>query len=62
LSQSELDRKAGLPAGSTHELESGRTQNPSWANVGRIVRALQSAGLKGVSAETLFPLPGRKAS
>lgn len=56
LSLAQLDRAAGLATGTTHDLESGRTQNPSWQTVGRIVRALQRRGLKGVTAESIFPI------
>lgn len=62
LTQSQLDRAAGLPVGSVHEIESGRIKSPSWVNVSKIVRALREAGLKGASAETIFPIPDRKAS
>ena len=57
LSQSELDRRAGLPQGTVHDIESGRTMSPSWARVVQIVRALQRAGLKGIDGEQLFPVP-----
>jgi predicted transcriptional regulator len=62
LTQSQLDRAAGLPLGSVHEIESGRVKSPSWTNVSRIVRALRESGLKGASAEVLFPIAERKAS
>ena len=57
LSQAELERRAGLPTGTVHDLESGRIESPSWARVISIVRALQRAGLKGVTGEQLFPVP-----
>jgi len=57
LSQSELDRRAGLPIGTTHDLENGRVDSPSWERVVRIVRALRRSGLKGVEGESLFPVP-----
>jgi len=57
LSQSDLDRRAGLPVGTTHALESGRIESPSWTRVVLIVRALQAAGLKGITGEQLFPVP-----
>jgi transcriptional regulator with XRE-family HTH domain len=60
LSQAELDRRAGLATGTIHELESGRTESPSWERVVRIVRALRRAGLKGIDGEQLFPVPDRK--
>jgi len=57
LSQSELDRRAGVPQGTTHDLETGRVESPSFERVVRIVRALRRAGLKGVDGEQLFPVP-----
>jgi transcriptional regulator with XRE-family HTH domain len=61
LSQIELDRRAGLPTGTTHDLESGRVESPSFERVVLIVRALRRAGLKGVEGEQLFPVPEKKA-
>jgi transcriptional regulator with XRE-family HTH domain len=60
LSQSELERRAGLPAGTIHDLESGRTENPSWDRVVRIVRALRKSGLKNIDGEQIFPVPAVK--
>lgn len=60
MSQSDLDRAANLPAGTVHALESGRIESPSWARVVLIVRALQAAGLKGITGEQLFPVPDRQ--
>jgi DNA-binding XRE family transcriptional regulator len=62
LSQSELDRRAGVPAGTTHNLESGRVERPSWEHVALIVRALRRSGLKGADAEQLFPIAEEKAA
>lgn len=62
LSQAELDRRAGLPAGTTHDLESGRIESPSFERVVLIVRALRRAGLKGLEGEQLFPVAEKKAS
>jgi len=59
MSQSDLDRAANLPTGTIHALESGRIESPSWARVVLIVRALQAAGLKGITGEQLFPVPDR---
>jgi predicted transcriptional regulator len=55
-SQSDLDRSAGLPIGTTHALESGKVSAPSFERVVLIVRALQRAGLKGITGEQLFPV------
>lgn len=57
LTQSELDRRAGVPQGTTHDLESGRVLNPSWTRVIQIVRALRAAGMPGIEGEQLFPVP-----
>lgn len=50
LSQAELDRRAGLRAGTTADIELGRNRRPAWAVVKRLSDAL------GVAPETLFPL------
>lgn len=54
LSQPELDRRASLPRGTVQQLESGRNSNPSVKVCDDIVKALQRAGAKGVSIESLF--------
>lgn len=56
LTQSELARRVGVSRGTIYELESGRNQRPAWELVGRIVAALRDAGLRGLTAEQLFPL------
>lgn len=53
--QTKLDAKAGLTPGTTQQIESGRIANPSWRVVDALTRALQRAGLKGVTAHDLFP-------
>lgn len=62
LSQIELDRRAGLAQGTIHDLETGRVENPSFERVVHIVRALRRAGLKGVEAEQIFPVPEKKGA
>lgn len=59
LTQSALERNAGLTTGTVHDIESGRNANPSYQTVACLVLALRDAGLKGLTAETLFPLPSR---
>lgn len=54
--QGQLDREAGLPKGTTHDLESGRNRDPRHKTVVRITRALQRGGLKGITEEALFPV------
>lgn len=56
ISQHRLDREAGLPKGSTWELETGANLQPSHEKVVRLVRALRRLGLAGADAEKLFPV------
>ncbi len=49
LSQIELDEKAGLRRGTTHDIEKGRSKNPSYETVVRLAKALE------VEPEKLFP-------
>lgn len=62
LSQAALERNAGLTSGTVHDIESGRNANPSYQTVASVVAALRDAGLKGLTAEALFPLPNRSSS
>lgn len=61
ISQHELDREAGLPKGTVHDLEAGRIESPSHRVVVKIVRALQRRGLAGATSESIFPVPDDKA-
>lgn len=61
ISQTELDRRAGLPRGTTFDLETGRTLRPSHEVVVKVVRALHASGLKGIESEALFPVPDEGA-
>lgn len=61
ITQIELDREAGLPRGTTHDLEAGRVDSPSHRVVIKIVRALQRRGLAGATSEAIFPVPDDKA-
>lgn len=56
LNQRDLDRLAGLAKGTIHEIENKRNKRPAYETVVRIVRALQRAGLKGITAEEIFPV------
>jgi predicted transcriptional regulator len=62
LSQVEVDRRAGLAKGTTHDIEAGRVAKPSHDTVTRIVRVLRQAGMAGVTGEQLFPVDEAKAS
>ncbi len=57
LTQADLDVKAGLPRGTTYDIESGRNERPAYDTVVRLVRALRRAGLTGASVESLFQVP-----
>lgn len=61
ISQLELDREAGLPKGTTNDIESGRNQRPGHHAVTLLVRALRRKGLVGADAERIFPVPGDEA-
>lgn len=54
LSQNELDKLAGLPRGTVHDVESGRNGNPTITVCKAITDALRTAGAKGVELEELF--------
>jgi predicted transcriptional regulator len=56
ITQVQLDQLAGVRAGTTWEIESGRSKRPAFDTVTRIMRALNRSGLKGVTADTLFPV------
>lgn len=60
LTQSELARRAGLNTSAVFDLERGRSRRPSHETVVKIIRALQSAGMAGVTAEQLFPVSERR--
>jgi predicted transcriptional regulator len=57
ISQSELDRLSGLRKGTTQQIEAGRNRRPAYETVVRITRGLRRAGLAGIAAETIFPVP-----
>lgn len=56
LSQGELADRAGVNASAISDIERGKVRKPSHDLVTRIVRALKSSGLPGVTAEQLFPV------
>jgi transcriptional regulator with XRE-family HTH domain len=56
LTQKRLAQLAGVKVSSISDVELGRIQQPSHRFVVRIIRALQDAGLRGVSAEQVFPV------
>lgn len=54
LTQAELDRRAGVPRHTTHDIEQGNNGNPSWNIVRKLMAALHKAGLVGLTAEEIF--------
>lgn len=56
LSRNRLAELAGTTTTTIYDLETGRNANPSHETVIRVVRALQRAGLAGLSADQLFPI------
>lgn len=62
LSQRQLDIRAGLGRGTVHDLESGRTTEPSWTVVSKIIDALHAAGLRGLEHRDLFPVHEKQES
>lgn len=57
LSRAALAASAGTTTTTIYDIERGRNLRPSYETVMNIIRALQDAGLKGVTPEQLFPLP-----
>lgn len=56
-SQAKLAEESGVKTTAISDIESGRTINPGYLNVMRIVRALQRGGLPGLEVEHIFPVP-----
>jgi transcriptional regulator with XRE-family HTH domain len=55
-SQTHLARRSGLSQQMVSYLETGQIKRVAWTDVSRLVMALQRAGLKGITAEELFPV------
>ena len=51
-----LAEAAGTTTTTIYDLETGRNKRPAYETVVRLIRALQEAGLKGITAEQLFPV------
>lgn len=61
-SQPKLAAKSGVRQQTISELERDTIRRASHDSVVRIVTALQRAGLKGVTADDLFPVATKRAS
>lgn len=57
LTQTELAVEAGCTQTTIYDLENDRNRRPAFATVVRIVRAFHRRGLRGITAEELFPVP-----
>ncbi len=55
-SQAHLAEEAGVKTTAVSDIETGRTQNPGYSSVMRLVNALQRGGLH-IKAEDIFPVP-----
>jgi transcriptional regulator with XRE-family HTH domain len=55
-SQTHLARRSGLSQQMISYLETGQIKRVAWVDVARLVVALQRAGLKGITADELFPV------
>lgn len=55
-SQARLADEAGLRTTAISDIETGRTKNPGYTSVMKIVAALQRGGLQGAKAEDIFPV------
>lgn len=60
LSQRALDREAGVPRGTTNDLESGRNVDPSHRTCVLLTRALNRKGLKSLASDDVFPVAPTK--
>lgn len=56
-SQNQLADESGVKSTLISAVETGRTINPGYQSVMRIVIALQRGGLRGLKAEDIFAVP-----
>jgi len=62
FTRNRLAELAGTTTTTIYDLETGRNKRPAYETVVRLVRAFQDAGLKGITAEQLFPVDEDPAS
>lgn len=60
-SQSKLADESGVLKTAISDIESGRTRNPGYQNVMRLIKAMQRGGMPGLKTEDVFPLPENEA-
>lgn len=59
--QARLADEAGIKTTAVSDIETGKTKNPGYTSVMRIVSALQRGGLAGLTAEDVFAVPESEA-
>jgi transcriptional regulator with XRE-family HTH domain len=60
--QQQLEAASGVQQQHISDLENDRIGQVSYATVAKLVKALHKAGLRGVTAEELFPLDKERVS
>lgn len=55
--QAKLAAESGLERSAVYDIEAGRSQNPSYITVSKIIAALRSGGLVGLTPEDIFGPP-----
>lgn len=55
--QARLSTESGVKVTAISDIENGRTANPGYVTVMRLVNALQRAGLSGLKADQVFAVP-----
>jgi transcriptional regulator with XRE-family HTH domain len=56
-SQGRLAQESDLKVTAISDIETGRTKNPGYTSVMRIIAALQRGGLVGLTHDDVFPIP-----
>lgn len=56
-SQGKLSEESGIKITQISDIETGRTKNPGYTAVMRLVAALQRGGLVGLTHDDVFPIP-----
>jgi len=49
-----LAAESGVKLSAVYDIEAGRSQNPAYITVSKLVAALKNGGLVGISAEDIF--------
>lgn len=62
INQGRLAELAGLDQGAISDIECGRNKRPAYEVVVKIIRGLKRAGLIGITADDVFPVPDERES